>query len=184
MFERFQADARAVVVRARDEAAATGLNQLGCEHLLVGLLEGTGPAADALSAAGLTVSGLRARLPVGTGAQSDPLDADALASIGIDLDQVRRATDATFGRGALDRARPAGLGRKTGRFRVTGEAKKALELAARTAVRLRQRHISAGHLLVGILDQGANAALTMLAASGVSTTALRGDVLGRMSQAA
>jgi hypothetical protein len=33
------------------------------------------------------------------------LDAEALASIGIDLDEVRRRVDEAFGEGALDRTR-------------------------------------------------------------------------------
>jgi hypothetical protein len=33
------------------------------------------------------------------------LDAEALASIGIDLDEVRRCVDEAFGEGALDRTR-------------------------------------------------------------------------------
>jgi hypothetical protein len=33
------------------------------------------------------------------------LDAEALASIGIDLDEVRRCVDEAFGEGALERAR-------------------------------------------------------------------------------
>ena len=38
MFERFHQDARRVVERARHEAALAGQGQIGCDHLLLGLL--------------------------------------------------------------------------------------------------------------------------------------------------
>jgi len=183
MFERFGQDARRAVVRARYEAVRAGREQIGCEHLLLGLLGEPGPAAAAMTAAGLELTALRARLPAGRGAEPDPLDADALASVGIDLDAVRRAADATFGPGALDRARPAQT-RRPGRMRMSADAKKALELALRAAVRLRHRELSGGHLLAGIIDQGDNAALGMLAAAAVDAAGLRADVLARMAAAA
>ncbi len=182
MFERFSRDARRTVVAARYEAVRGRRSQIGCEHLLLGLLAEPGPAAAAMTAAGLKLTALRAALPRG-GAEPDPLDADALASVGIDLDTVRRATDATFGPGALDRAGP-GRARRPGRMRLTADAKKALELALRTAARLRQREITGGHLLIGIIDQGDNGALGLLAASAVAAAGLRADVLARLAAAA
>ena len=186
MFERFHQDARRAVVRAHHEVVRAGQDQIGCEHMLLGLLAEPGPAAAAMTAAGLELTALRARLPRGGGAEDDPLDADALASVGIDLDAVRRATDTVFGPGALDRAGPAASGRARGqgRIRFTAEAKKALELALRAAVRHRHRGISSGHVLIGIIDQGDNGALRMLAASGVDAAALRADVLARLAEAA
>jgi hypothetical protein len=38
MFERFHEDARAVVVRGRDEAVAAGQREIGSEYLLLGML--------------------------------------------------------------------------------------------------------------------------------------------------
>jgi ATP-dependent Clp protease ATP-binding subunit ClpA len=186
VFERFHQDARRAVVRAHHEVVRAGQDQIGCEHLLLGLLAEPGPAAAALSAAGLELTALRAHLPRGSRPEPDPLDADALASVGIDLDAVRQAADAVFGPGALDRAGPAtsGRARKLGRIRITADAKKALELALRAAVSHRHREISSGHLLIGIIDQGDNGALDMLAASTVDTAALRADVLARLATAA
>ena len=69
-------------------------------------------------------------------------------------------------------------------MRVTADAKKALELALRTAVRLRQREISGGHLLIGIIDHGDNGALDLLAAFAVDVAGLRADVLARLAAAA
>ena len=181
MFERFHQDARRVVERARHEAALAGQGQIGCEHLLLGLLAEPGLAAAALTAAGLDLPALRDRLPRPGQAQQDPLDAEALASVGIDLDQVRRAADARFGPGALGRAAQA---RRPGRMRFTTDAKKALELAVRTAVGRRHREITGGHLLIGIIDQGHNGALDLLAAAGADAATLRADLLRRLDAAA
>src|SRR5215472_7203277 len=183
MFERFRQDARRAVARAREEAAAAGQGEIGCEHLLLGLLAEPGPAAAAMTAAGLELAALRSRLPQAGRAEPDALDADALASVGIDLDQVRRAAEATFGPGALDRARRA-RDRKPGRMRLTAEAKKALELALRAAVQLRHRELTGGHLLIGIIDQGHNGALALLSAVAASPAALRADVITRLAEAA
>jgi ATP-dependent Clp protease ATP-binding subunit ClpA len=182
VFERFHQDARRVVVRARHEAAMAGHDQIGCEHLLLGLLAEPGPAAAAMTAAGLDLARLRDRLPGASRPEPDPLDADALASVGIDLDQIRRAAEAAFGPGALDRAGRAA--RKPGRMRFTADAKKALELALRAAVSLRHREITGGHLLIGIVDQGDNGATSLLTASHADTAALRADVLRRLAAAA
>lgn len=183
MFERFHQDARRVVVRARHEAALAGQQQIGCEHLLLGLLGEPGPAASAMIAAGLELTALRDSVHRANGAEADPLDADALALAGIDLDQVRRAAEATFGPGALDRARH-GLARRPGRMGMTANAKKSLELALQAAVSLRHREITSGHLLIGIVDQGHNDATGLLAASGVDIAGLRADVLSRLAAAA
>jgi ATP-dependent Clp protease ATP-binding subunit ClpA len=185
VFERFAHDARLAVVRARDEAAAAGQPKIGCEHLVVGLLAEPGPAAAALGAAGADLAGLRARLPRTQLAQPDPLDADALATLGIDLDAVRRAADAAFGPGALDRPVTGGrLRRKGGPGGLTPDLKKAIEIGLSGAVRQRQRHISGGHLLVGVIDQGHNGGLDLLAAAEVNAAALRADVLSRIAAAA
>lgn len=183
MFERFHQDARRVVVRARHEAIGAGQGQIGCEHLLLGLLAEPGPAAAAMTAAGLELTALRERLLSGSRPEPDPLDADALASVGIDLDAVRRAAEAAFGPGALDRS-GRGLARRPGRMRLTADAKKALELALRAAASLRHREITGGHLLIGIIDQGHNGALDLLAASAIDAAALRADVLSRLATAA
>ncbi|HYB86170.1 MAG TPA: Clp protease N-terminal domain-containing protein [Streptosporangiaceae bacterium] len=183
MFERFGHDARRAVVAARYEAVRAGRSQIGCEHLLLGLLAEPGPAAAAMAAAGLRLTAVRARLLRGSQAEPDPLDADALALVGIDLDTVRRAADAAFGPGALDRAGP-GRARRPGRMRLTADAKKALERALRAAAGLRHRELNGGHLLIGIIDQGGNGALDLLAASEVNATGLRADVLARLAAAA
>jgi len=186
MFERFTQDARSAVVRARAEAVGAGQDHIGCEHLLISLIGGRGPAAQALTAAGLEITSLRAGAPGQPGAGPKPLDAEALATLGIDLDAVRRATDAAFGPGALDRAssgRRGALGAAR-RMSLDADAKKSLELALRSTTRFRQPGISSGHLLIGLIDQGDNVALDMLVAAGADPAALRADVIARLTAAA
>jgi ATP-dependent Clp protease ATP-binding subunit ClpA len=186
VFERFTSDARQAVVLAQEEARRMGHDHIGCEHLLLGLLAtGSGPAADALSAFGLQAPRLRGLVAGEAGLGSDPLDADALASLGIDLDAVRRATEASFGPGALERGKPGRPGSPlAGHIPFTPRAKKSLQLALRAAAKLRHSSITSGHVLLGILDPGNNAALLILAKAGVSPGALREDVTRRLTAAA
>ena len=186
MFERFNEDARQAVIQGREEAVRTGQAQIGVEHLLIALVNGPGLAADALAAAGADAADLRSRVQRGTASEPDPLDAGALASIGIDLDAVRRASDAAFGAGSLDRVRASHRGRRgiTHGMGMTKQAKRVLELALRTAVRLNHRSISSGHVLLGIIDLGDSPAATALTEAGVDTSSLRDDVVRRMTPAA
>jgi ATP-dependent Clp protease ATP-binding subunit ClpA len=182
MFERFTSDARQAVHLALSEARVLGASRIGTEHLLLGVAHGrSGAAVEALRAAGLDPPTLR-RLTV-TQPGSAPLDADSLAVLGIDLDEVRRAAEAAFGPGALDRpARPAGS--RTTRARMTREAKEAISLSLQVA---RARHdyaLTAGHLLAGLIDQGDNEAVRVLQAANVDPVALRADVVNRLSRAA
>jgi ATP-dependent Clp protease ATP-binding subunit ClpA len=177
MFERFEPAARQVFVDARQEAGRAGQDQIRSEHVLLGLFLEPGPAADALTAAGLSLDSLRARV-TGTGhAAPAGLDADALATVGIDLDAVRRATEAAFGAGALDGAAVRGQAR----LRIGGDTKQALGRAVYRAQQLGQRDITSGHMLIGILDAGRNGALTALAREGADIQALRADVLRRIT---
>jgi ATP-dependent Clp protease ATP-binding subunit ClpA len=185
MFERFTTQARRAIHLAMAEARAAGTHRIGCQHLLIGLAHGRSePAADALSAVGLSASRLR-ELARRSGAEgpADPLDADALASLGIDLDQVTRAAEAAFGRGALDRP-PGRAGRLGQRAGLTVHAKSALDIALQATRRTGDRSIAPGHLLVGLIDQGDNTALALIAAAGVDQAALRAETLRRMTAAA
>ena len=140
MFERFTKEARAVVVLAQDEATALEADRVGAEHLLLGLAGEQGAAARVLDPMGLGHAALRAELE----GAADGLDADALASIGIDLDEVRRRVEESFGPGALG-------GHRKGRRPFSPEAKKALELALREALALGDRHIGSEHILLGVM---------------------------------
>src|SRR3989442_10921565 len=100
MFERFADDARQAVRLSQEEARRLRHPYIGTEHLLLALLdEGHGPAAQALIDHGVTLKDLHGRIVRLTTPADDALDPDALAVIGIDLDQVRQATEASFGPG-------------------------------------------------------------------------------------
>jgi hypothetical protein len=157
-----------------------GQDRIRSEHVLIGLLREPGPAAETLTAASLTVGALRALLPPGPREPQGELDSDALARVGIDLDAVRRATDAAFGPGALDRV--AVSGRR--RLRFADDGKQVLVGAVRHASKHGQHTISTGHLLVGVTDDPASPAARMLTEAGADIQVLRADVLRRISTAA
>ncbi len=181
MFERFSAQTRRTVGYAVAESHRLRAGRTGCQHLLIALARPeAGPAADALIAAGADQDRLRQFAEQDTPA---PLDAGALAVLGIDLDAIRRSAEEAFGAGALDRpSRPSARGPARGR--LTADARKAIELALRQAQRSRDRVLSPGHLLIGLIDQGDNSALRLLAAAGLDPGQLRADVTRRMAAAA
>jgi len=144
MFERFVDSARRVLVLARDEAYSLGHDFIGTEHLLLGLAAQTdSPLARVLSRHGLTRGRIRSYvcLIAGRGASRprvDPaIDAEALATLGIDLDEVRRRVEETFGAGALA-ARPPGKRQDCSIGPLTPRAKQAFELALRATGRRSQ----------------------------------------------
>jgi ATP-dependent Clp protease ATP-binding subunit ClpA len=184
MFERFTKEARAAVVEAQQVARETRSATIDTRHLLAALVAGPGPAADALRDAGLDPDdvGARARRSITSG---EPLDADALAAVGVDLDAVRRRTDEVFGPGALDRA-GAGKPRRGGHVPFTDDAKKALELALREAVRLKDKGIDGGHLLLGVLRADCPGRRVLADAAGaadIELSAVR-DAVARAARAA
>ena len=182
MFERFTQPARIAVVTAQEEARELRHRQIGSEHLLLALLAANevDPARGALEAHGLDHDTSHAQLLRITG--SGDLDADALRSIGIDLDEVRRRMEQQFGAGALDApSPPAKRGRRlkwggridTGHIPFTAEAKTALELSLREAIQLGDNFIGTAHLMLGILRGGTGLGLRVLEAQSVDIDALR-----------
>ncbi|WP_055587226.1 Clp protease N-terminal domain-containing protein [Peterkaempfera griseoplana] len=175
MFERFTAEARQTVVLAQGEARTLHHDRVGTEHLLLALADGApGPAAGVLHRHGLDPADLRRRIVAAL--DGGALDQDALATLGIDLDQVRQAAEATFGPGALQNParRPA---RRSGHIPFTGPARKVLELALREAVRLGHREIGTGHLLLGLLREGGGVAADVLTEAGADLPGIREDVV-------
>lgn len=172
MFERFSSDARTAVVGAQAVARRRGATSIATVHLLVALAEQPGGVGErALAAVGVTGATFE-RLAVAEG--GEPLDAEALASLGIDLDTVRARADAAFGEGALERA---GRRPRRGHLPFTKAAKKALELSLREAVRAGSRSIDSGHVLLALLhEDGTTAHGTLVAAldhAGSDVAALR-----------
>lgn len=159
MFERFTAAARLAVVQAQDEARQLRHPRIGTEHLLLGVLsEPTMPASQVLARIGLDHDRAR-RLVVELGRPQPALDAAALDTLGIDLGEVRRRVEASFGPGALDD--PVGGLRRHLRF--SPRAKKVLELSLRECIRRHDGSIGTEHLVLGILREGQGLAAAILA---------------------
>jgi ATP-dependent Clp protease ATP-binding subunit ClpA len=153
VFERFSHQARRVVVLAREDARARSAERIDPDHLLVCLLDDPGAlVAGVLSDVGIDRGDVTSEL---TDVDRAGPDRAALAALGIDLDEVRRRVEQSFGPGALDRAAArqlAGRGRRwRGHISFSHAAKRALELAMREAVRRGDRHIGAEHVLLGVL---------------------------------
>jgi ATP-dependent Clp protease ATP-binding subunit ClpA len=111
MFERFTGTARHVVAQAQEAARGLGHGYIGCEHLLLAAAAAGEPAGAVLRDQGVTPDRIKAEIlrAAGRGQTAGPaggLDAEALASIGIDLDAVRARIEAAFGPDALTRALP------------------------------------------------------------------------------
>jgi Clp amino terminal domain, pathogenicity island component len=100
MFERFTRPARESVFQAQGAARRLGDDQIGVEHLLLGLLaEEESVAAVTLAELGVTAEGVERELAAIRGlGRLGPAEAEALLSIGIDLEAIRRRVEASFGR--------------------------------------------------------------------------------------
>jgi ATP-dependent Clp protease ATP-binding subunit ClpA len=174
MFERFTAPARQAVTKAVEQSRELGAHAIGSEHLLLGLLaQPHSAAAGILADLGVRPDDLRRA--VRNGEFTDP-DAQALESIGIDLEAVRRKVEEAFGPGALGRRRPArarwGWRRRRGsHMPFTPHAKQALELALREAIRLKHRWLGTEHILLGLLRLKDSTAARLLASREVDHAA-------------
>jgi ATP-dependent Clp protease ATP-binding subunit ClpA len=190
VFERFTPEARSVVVQAQLEARSLAHDHVGTEHLLLGLLaEGNGIAAWVLSDLGFDGDELRRAVaevqrfdhPV----QPDPA---ALETIGIDLDEVRRSAERTFGPWALERTRAARRrarrGRKRSHVPFTPGAKKVLELSLRVALNMRHRDIRSEHLLLGMIMETHSTGARLLERAGADLGVARRRVLEEITRRA
>lgn len=179
MFERFTETARRVVILAQEDARERADDRIASEHLLLALCR----VPDALGAALLRERGVDAagvERDLGTvRAASELPDRDALADLGIDLDEVRARVEGAFGPGALEGTRAAGgarRGRTWARIPFDRQAKKVLELTLREAVLGGGRHLGTEHVLLGLLHPGTGTAQRLLAARGVTLAEVRAAV--------
>ncbi|MFE3550858.1 Clp protease N-terminal domain-containing protein [Streptomyces kronopolitis] len=173
MFERFTAEARAVVSGAAEQAERTGSDTIGEPELLLALLDRTdSPAAAALAALGLRArrdSVADALAAVRRRGGVSAADAAALAGLGIDVDAIVASVEREHGVGALAGGAP---GRRRGvRRRFTAEAKSVLERALRMAVARGERALGDEHLLLA-LTCGRGPAAVVLADHGVTHAAV------------
>ena len=101
MFERFTDEARNAVVAAQREASALDHGWIGTEHLLLALLaDADGRGGRVLRDFGVDVAWARSEVERIVGRGEPDLDADALATLGIDLDAVRERVERKFGAGS------------------------------------------------------------------------------------
>ncbi|KAD3456011.1 Clp protease [Arthrobacter yangruifuii] len=193
MFERFTQQARQSVVLTQEEARTLEATQILPVHVLIGAVSAvetsTPRLASVLAECGLTSAQLRADLRA-VGPDSGYDDAAALESVGIDLDEVRRAVDAQFGEGTLDAAAgPAPRRRhlfdslKGGHLPFSSGAKAVLTNSLRESTARKDGYIGTEHLLLGIL-RGADPAALSLISRHVGPEDLRGRILGTMDAAA
>jgi ATP-dependent Clp protease ATP-binding subunit ClpA len=189
MFERFDPDAHEVLVRAQAEAHRLHHGWLGCEHLLLALTTDRTQVRDTLNANGVRHSSVDRAIErlVGRGVT----DADALASIGIDLGEVRARVDEVFGPGALDGAvvtkRRWRLSRRSkqcgapwsarlvpaGQLPFTPRAKRCLQIAADTAA---PGLVEVGDLAIAVTGQTDTMASEILRHLDVDAPGLRAQL--------
>ena len=178
MFEKFTDRAKRVLVLAQDEAMQQGHDYIGTEHVLVGLAGVRNTVAgEVLHDKGVTVPALReevGRMLAASGVQPVGPQAatEALATIGIDVAEIRRLADETFGPGKFRFPRPA----------FTPRAKKVLEYTLRSSMELGCEEVGTEHILLGLLAEGQGLAVTVLRNLEVDVDSLRPAVLERIGE--
>jgi ATP-dependent Clp protease ATP-binding subunit ClpA len=147
-----------------------GHDYIGTEHLLLALAEDQDtPAARALTELRLPPRVIEADILTLIGVGEPPrrrLDSDALATLGIDLDQVRHQVEQTFGPGALERT-------AAGCTPICPRLKRAFELAAREAGGSR---IRSEHVLVAVASVDGSVAAEILAGRGITVDDLQASL--------
>ncbi|WP_328309710.1 peptidase [Streptomyces sp. NBC_00442] len=153
MLERFTVDARGVVAGAVEHASRAGSPVVTEEHLLLALLDREGTkAAFALASLGVTarrgevVEALAAARRRGGMSKADE---DALAGLGISVEEIVARVEQAHGPGALSGAE-RGRAWASGRPSFTKGAKKVLEKSLRMAVARKRRSIGDEHLLLAL----------------------------------
>jgi ATP-dependent Clp protease ATP-binding subunit ClpA len=182
MFERFTKPARESVVQAQEAARRLGDDYIGVEHLLLGLLtQEESLAASALAGLGVTAEGVERELAVRRSrGRLGPAEAEALETIGIDLEAIRRRVEESFGAGALDRGTARS---RRGHVPFTKEAKKVMELSLREALALRHDHIGTEHVLLGLTRSADEPAAGVLRALEAPAEAIRARLLAELRKA-
>jgi len=188
------AEARSVAMQAYEHAIRLGHPYLGGEHLLLALAAAGQPAGAVLRGHGVTPPRVEAEIVrlAGGGLFGD-LDRGALATVGIDVDTVRAATEASFGQEALLRAaravyrrprwfdpRPVSVAGRDGAFLPHGPGAGQALLGARRAARDRNASGPADveDLALGVLAVTEGLVPPILSALGASGPAMSGAIRG------
>ena len=138
-FGRFAGRGRAVIVLALEEARMLNHDSIGTEHILLGLLRG-----------------------------GEGVAAQALESLGIDLEAVRQQVVEITGQG--DQAPPEHIP-------FTARAKRVLELSLREAMQLGHNYIGTEHILLGLIREGDGVAAQVLVKLGADLNRVRHQVI-------
>ncbi|SEG67240.1 Clp amino terminal domain-containing protein, pathogenicity island component [Thermomonospora echinospora] len=179
MFRRFSPGAREVVIRAGDLAAAAGRDRIGTEFVLLALCEDAA-LAPTLERHGVIGPAAQHAIAAALSRPRPYSDRELLATLGIDLDEVRRrmralGEDEPFEvrRSVLWPLRVAVVG--PGRdLPFTGGGRKVLEVASWRARRRGRTPVEPADLLHGLLADGRSNAIRVL-------RHLRVDVRGLVS---
>lgn len=148
MFERFGKDAQAVVLAALAAAKRLGAENVEPEHLLLGLAEGSTPAARAIAEAGMDAQTIAAAIEADLVAMLEVVGVPA--SVVDAMPVAPRADRPDFG--------------------VHG--RRALEQAVREAARRSERRIGAQHVLLGALHAPSPTLTRLLERLGVAPARL------------
>jgi ATP-dependent Clp protease ATP-binding subunit ClpA len=157
-----------------DEARRLGHGYVGTEHVLLALARD--PASGAVRV--LHQLGVAREDITGSaflaGVWAPRIDADALATLGVDLEAVRERLEETFGRGALEQTRAGMLEPTEAGIRcVAPRLKMAL---AHALDRAGGRPVQDEHVLLGLLTVRDSLAARALAELGVSLEAVQAQV--------
>jgi hypothetical protein len=196
MFERFTDKARRVVIVAKTKATERGDDEIRPIHMLYGLASTDGVAARVLTGLGVDAADVERQLARTVSAGHAPLgdaasdDAEALAAIGIDLDEIKRKIEENFGPGALERVpltRKGPLNWAGGRLPLNDQAKLSLALALKEARTLHHNYLGTEHLLLGLLrvaerNPRGEFALATLPDLGLDPATARNRVLAELSE--
>jgi hypothetical protein len=138
-FGRFTGRGRTVIVLALEEARMLNHDTIGTEHILLGLIR-----------------------------ERQGVAAQALESLGIGLEAVRRQVVAVIGQGEQA---------PSGHIPFTPRAKKVLELSLREALQLGHDHIGPEHILLGLIREGGGVAAQVLVKLGADLNQVRQQVI-------
>jgi hypothetical protein len=182
------------VFLARAKAAERDDDQIRPVYMLYGLVAQDGVAAKALAALGVGTVAVEREIgrttPLGNPLEGPAADGDAeaLATIGIDLDEIKRKIEENFGPDALERIPVRGGPLNwTGRITMTRESKQALGLALKEARALHHNYIGTEHLLLGLLaaaerNQRGDFTPATLRDLGLDTATVRDRVLAEVTE--
>ena len=154
MFEKFTDAAKEAVQQSQVEARQLKHGFIGTEHLLLGVIAANTAAAGVLAARGLPLDAARQEIRRRMGESERPTTGEALATLGIDLDEVKQRAEAAFGEGAL--ATPED------HPPFTPKAKKSLENSLTAALELASAEIAPEHILLGLLRDGGGVAYDLV----------------------